>query len=757
MNSMSRVSPNAKNTHDKCDLSTFHDQAEQVEERTTPRDKKAATQDQEEVDCEHEGVPPNVAKDPGQPSKGEVEGHRAACHVLYRAWCAMCVRGRGRDRMHKSCSEKDPEEVKVPKIAIDYCFIADRGGAAQLVEGKEIQDHERTDEKKSQTVLVMKDYVHQSVWAYPVGKKGDQDEAWVARQLTEDLKTLGLHEFNIIMKSDGEASIKDVKNAVSGRRAHDFHGRIAMEESPVGDSNANGKIERAIQELTGVVRTMKIALEENIRESIPIDHPAVPWMIRHASEAITRYQIRDTGKTSFRMARGFNSFIPVAEFGEHVLFKAPKTPKNTGSYVDRFIEGVYLGSDMRTGHSIVGTSEGVYRGGVVRRRQPDERWSKKSLDELATMEDTMKQGHDGQIPTYTRAVKSEPAIPVIFTPSEEQATARQFKIYKNDIHEHGPTEGCKGCKAIARGGRDGHSEGCRKRFKEIIEKHEEGQDRIARTEDRMVRAIARESDRLMNDKQALDPCQPVAQDKQALDPCQPLDRTNIKFENVQEARMEEVVLTEGEISQRGRKRASETQLEDPGERPELVMHAPSLPSEGQPSLVMHAPPLPSTPARGTKRRSEDEPDDPGVEKAQDNKADATEDALMTPVIKSNKMASPMVYSPESPADESSAIGSISKNHPGPRVRPEAVRHEEMQWKYMGSGIMARTFLNAKRLITTTKKGPAESEVKRRVIRNLATGKVIDQCEPEHTPDRVLNRELPEPTHIRVELELKEAE
>ena len=94
-------------------------------------------------------------------------------------------------------------------------------------------------------------------------------------------------------------------------------------------------------------------------------------------------------------------------------------------------------------------------------------------------------------------------------------------------------------------------------------------------------------------------------------------------------------------------------------------------------------------------------------------------------------------------------GQITKSH---EIAPE-----EEQWKDIGSGIVARTFRGVERLFTTTRSGPSIGTVKRRVIRNCATGKIIDDCFPDDVPDRLLNRRVPAAIDIRIELTLKEAD
>ena len=85
-----------------------------------------------------------------------------------------------------------------------------------------------------------------------------------------------------------------------------------------------------------------------------------------------------------------------------------------------------------------------------------------------------------------------------------------------------------------------------------------------------------------------------------------------------------------------------------------------------------------------------------------------------------------------------------------------VPHDELQWREIGSGMWARTFLDMDRLVLTTKSGPAACDVARRIIRDLITGKVIDDCVPDNEADELLFRRVEPGTHYRVELVTKEA-
>ena len=86
-----------------------------------------------------------------------------------------------------------------------------------------------------------------------------------------------------------------------------------------------------------------------------------------------------------------------------------------------------------------------------------------------------------------------------------------------------------------------------------------------------------------------------------------------------------------------------------------------------------------------------------------------------------------------------------------------IKNKDTQWRDIGSGTMAKTFIAATRCWTTTKNGPAMSDIYLRRTWSLSKGKLIDECEVDRTPDEVLMRPLPEPDDIRVELMLKGAQ
>ena len=99
-------------------------------------------------------------------------------------------------------------------------------------------------------------------------------------QISEDLETVGLKEERIIVKTDQENSANDIAREVA--RVRSEHYGTAIENSNVGESDTNATVERAVQDVMGQCRTVRVALEERMGSKIRLDHPIVPWLVGHA-------------------------------------------------------------------------------------------------------------------------------------------------------------------------------------------------------------------------------------------------------------------------------------------------------------------------------------------------------------------------------------------------------------------------------------------------------------------------------------------
>jgi hypothetical protein len=65
-----------------------------------------------------------IPRSPDDPTRAQVEEHRARAHLPYRSWCGHCVDGRKKNPPHfrtTGSAERD-----VPQVCLDYSFLRDR-------------------------------------------------------------------------------------------------------------------------------------------------------------------------------------------------------------------------------------------------------------------------------------------------------------------------------------------------------------------------------------------------------------------------------------------------------------------------------------------------------------------------------------------------------------------------------------------------------------------------------------------------------
>ena len=195
-----------------------------------------------EVEDEEEVREVKAWRDPGRPTKEEVAKHNIT-HMPFRAWCAACVGGKAKDRLHHSV---DGGNKEVPQVVFDYMM----GG-----EG----------DSETAAIQVTKDRRSRMIFAHVVPRKG-MIHAHGAAEMLKDMEKLGYHE--VILKSDGEPALKAIQKEVRERREKP----TMLENSPAGDSCANGAAERAVQAVGGQVRVLKFALENRLGIKLPVQH-----------------------------------------------------------------------------------------------------------------------------------------------------------------------------------------------------------------------------------------------------------------------------------------------------------------------------------------------------------------------------------------------------------------------------------------------------------------------------------------------------
>ena len=392
------------------------------------------------------------------PSKEEIEIHNAT-HIPFRNWCAFCVAGKAQSDPHFIKKEVTTPEQNV--VSMDYAFLSKKVNKSDR-ESEEVEsdadDEDVANEPSNPVlkVLVLRDRRTKYCTSSVVPRKGDHPYA--VHRVGQDLTCI-LGYKRCFVKTDQERAIRKLKSAV--RMEYDIE--IPDELAPVGDSQSNGEIEITVKIVEGQIRTLKCQLEHHLKQEIPVDHPLLPWLVRHAGATISRYQKGRDGMTAYRRLKGRDFVRNVIEFGECVWYMRNKNNKK-GKLESNWEPGVFLGIREESSEAVIGTPDGVVKARSFRRKGSEEtRWDK---DNILAVQGLPWQP-DPKIQTYD--IRSRVGVRVE-QPSEVQVgetrefVSRRFKILKKDLKDHGYTIGCAGCMASRKGATANHSEECRARI-----------------------------------------------------------------------------------------------------------------------------------------------------------------------------------------------------------------------------------------------------------------------------------------------------
>ena len=174
------------------------------------------------------------AKAPREPTAAEREEHELT-HLPYRAWCRHCVRGRGKSEAHRELDAA--AGYTVPHVSFDYCFMGQ-------------------DESKCLPILVCRDHKSKFIFCQMVPCKGT-GHVYNVKQAVANLEILGYPQ--VLFKCDQGPAILDLRNSVMAQCK----------------SQSNGVIERAVQDIEGLVRTLEDHLESQYNTKLDSKHPVL--------------------------------------------------------------------------------------------------------------------------------------------------------------------------------------------------------------------------------------------------------------------------------------------------------------------------------------------------------------------------------------------------------------------------------------------------------------------------------------------------
>lgn len=369
----------------------------------------------------------------------------------------------------------------MPRVSMDYFFMGQ--------EGERATEH---------PMILMHDEATGNQYMRAVNKKGLGDGTeleWLIKDMHEELKSWG-HTGGaggrLILKSDGEPSIKAVRDAL-GR----FHGgQITPEQPPPGESQSNGRVEQAGKTIRGYVRVFKDMIEDKTGQKIPTGAIILQWLIRWAAMLHSRYSRGSDGRTAYERQRGRKCQLEVIPFGEKVHYKKLADDKRN-KLECQWEPGIWLGHARGSNEVLVGTRNGVVRAWAIRRNTEEERWSATDIHDMQgtpARPNPNMPGHDVPILISIPAGDGQAQPEETRTPRTETEPRRTY-LKARDFEAHGYTQGCEGCRRLQTGGMQArpHSAACRNRMEALLK--QQGDPRYRRYQEQADQAVWEEVQR----------------------------------------------------------------------------------------------------------------------------------------------------------------------------------------------------------------------------------------------------------------------
>lgn len=154
-------------------------------------------------------------------------------------------------------------------------------------------------------------------WAYRVPNKDiPKGASWLPKRLMQDLDNTGLQDVRVSVESDQVPAMVDVQFAMQEARPN----MVVPINSPVGESESNGRVENTIRRVQEKIRALRHHAEHKTGVRIFGQSPVMVWLSCWAAALISKYSRGDDGKSPHERIRGEPSRMPLVLFGEKVLF-----------------------------------------------------------------------------------------------------------------------------------------------------------------------------------------------------------------------------------------------------------------------------------------------------------------------------------------------------------------------------------------------------------------------------------------------------
>ena len=209
-----------------------------------------------------------------------------ATHVPFRDWCTICVASRGRSSPHRRVVVNKTADT-LPKFQTDYMCIR------------------TVAESKTQPCMTFVETRSGVVISFMCARKGGFED------LTKEvLRHFEAYNFvnPVIIQRDKEMSIIDVCRKVARER----NARTVLRFAPKTIHQSNGLVEAVHGHIQGLARCYQTQIETNTGIQLSAISPAIPFAIRYAEFALSRFTVRPDGRTHSNICSELQNVSPCA-------------------------------------------------------------------------------------------------------------------------------------------------------------------------------------------------------------------------------------------------------------------------------------------------------------------------------------------------------------------------------------------------------------------------------------------------------------
>ena len=200
----------------------------------------------------------------------------------------------------------------LPKFQTDYMFIR------------------TVAESKTQPFITFVETRSGVVISFMCARKGGYED--LTKEILRHFDAYGFLN-PVIIQCDKEMSIIDVCRKVARER----NARTVLPLAPKTSHQSNGFVEAVHGHIQGLARCYQTQIETNTGIQLSAISPAMPFAIRYAGFALSRFTVRPDGRTPFQYLLGTTYVSPLCMFGESVFALIPDHEVRAAKRTNRWI------------------------------------------------------------------------------------------------------------------------------------------------------------------------------------------------------------------------------------------------------------------------------------------------------------------------------------------------------------------------------------------------------------------------------------